>query len=91
MNEACDNTETAEEPINHIMVEIGLAKKPKGTATINKPVYNWLVLNLPTGNTKSLPSNLLMPKTPPATNKITNNNNKFVTKAYTLNKDTTAM
>jgi len=91
MNDACDNTDTAEDPINHIMVEMGLAKNPKGTATINKPVYNCEVLNLPTGKTKSWPSNLEIPNTPPATTKMTNNNNKLVTKAYTLNKETTAM
>lgn len=81
MNEAWENTDTMEEPISHIMVEIGLAKNPKGTPTINKPVYNCEVLNLPNGKTKSLPPNVLMRKTPPATKKMTNNNNKFVTKA----------
>ena len=91
MKDACDNTDTAEEPINHIIVEIGLAKKPKGTATTNKPVYNCRVEKRPTGNTKSCPSNLLIPNTPPHTKKMTNNNNKLVTSAYTLNTDTMAM
>lgn len=81
MNEACDKTETAEEPINHIMVEMGLAKNPNGMATINNPVYNCSVLNLPTGKTKSLPPNLLIPYKPPPTKKMTNNNNKFVINA----------
>lgn len=81
MNDACDKTETAEEPINHIIVEMGLAKKPKGTATINKPVYNWEVLKRPMGNTKSPPPNLEIPKIPPPTKKMTNNNNKLVTNA----------
>lgn len=90
MKEAWDNTDTADEPINHIMVEMGLAKNPKGMATINKPVYNWEVLNLPKGNTKSFPPNLLIPNKPPATKIMTNNNNKFVTKAYTLNSETMA-
>lgn len=81
MNEACDNTDTAEEPINHIIVEMGLAKNPKGTPTISKPVYNCDEVNLPTGKTKSWPFNLLMPNTPPTTRTITNNNNKLVTKA----------
>lgn len=63
------------------MVEMGLAKNPNGTATINKPVYNCDVLNLPTGNTKSLPPNLLIPNNPPATSAITNINNKLVTNA----------
>uniref|UniRef100_A0A0L0P180 Uncharacterized protein n=1 Tax=Candidozyma auris TaxID=498019 RepID=A0A0L0P180_CANAR len=53
MNEACDKTHTAREPINHIMVEIGLAKKPNGTATTIKAVYNCDVVKRPTGNTKS--------------------------------------
>lgn len=67
--------------MSHIMVEMGLAKKPNGTATINKPVYNCEVLNLPTGKTKSFPPNLLIPRMPPPTKRMTNNNNKLVIKA----------
>lgn len=81
MKEAWDNTETPDEPINHIMVEIGLARNPNGTATIIKPVYNWEVLNLPTLKTKSSPCNLLIANKPPPKKRITNNNNKLVTNA----------
>lgn len=74
-------TVTIEEPMSHIMVEIGLAKNVNGIATIMRPVYNCDELNRPNGNTKSLPPNRLIPNTPPATRRITNIKRKFVTRA----------
>lgn len=82
MKLACDKIETQDEPINHIIVLIGDAMKANGSATINRPVYNWELENLPIGVTKSSPPSLLMANTPPPTKAITNNNNKLVISAY---------
>lgn len=73
------------------MVEIGLAKNPKGILTTNKPVYNWLELSLPNGKTKSSPFNLLMVKIPPTRKIVTNNKSKLVIKAYIDKTSTIAM
>lgn len=81
MKLAWEKTVTQEAPINHIIVEIGEAKKPNGTAIIIKPVYNWLVDNLANGKTKSSPFNLEIPNIPPIVNNKTNNNKKFVINA----------
>lgn len=81
MNEAWDKTQTPSEPINHIIVEMGLAKKPNGTATQINPNFNCELLKRPTGKTKSSPFNFMIPKTPTPTNAITKSNNKFVIRA----------
>lgn len=88
---ACDKTVTLLDPINHIMVEIGLAKKPKGMLTTINPVYNCDVLNLANGKTKSSPFNLLMANTPAIKNTVTNNKSKLVINAYILKIKTIAM
>lgn len=74
MKLACEKIHTHDEPINHIIVLIGDAKKPRGIETNNKPEYNCDAVKVPKGVTKSSPFNLLIKNTPPTTKPITNNN-----------------
>lgn len=81
MKLACEKTQTHDDPINHIMVLIGDARKPNGKATIIKPVYNWEEVTVANGKIKSDPFNLLIAYNPPPTSAITNINNALVISA----------
>lgn len=88
MMEAWPMTVTAEAPISHMIVEIGEARKPNGTATKSNPVYSWEVLYVPNGVIKSWPCSLLIPMIPKKVNRITNRSNRFVSNVY-MNKQET--
>lgn len=81
MKLACEKTQTHDDPISHMMVLIGDAKKASGKETINNPEYNCDDVTVPTGKTKSSPCNLLITMKPPTIKTMTNNKRVFVMSA----------
>lgn len=88
---AWESTQTHDDPINHIIVEIGDARNASGNAIINKPVYNCDEVKVNEPITKSCPPNLEITANPPPTNPITNINKTLVTNAYIDNSNTIAI
>lgn len=88
MKLAWENTQTHEDPMSHIIVLIGDARKPSGKETTKSVVYNCDVVIVPIGKMRSSPCNLLMANKPPTTNAMTNINSTLVINAYMESNNT---